>query len=325
MLALQCRELGSINQLVLGEMEDPVPGPGEVLISCRAAGVNFPDLLKIEGKYQVKPSMPFVPGCECSGYVEALGDGVDHVQVGDAVMAMGSTGAFAEKMIADARGVSRMPEGLSFETAAAVSITYGTSYYALKQKARLSHGETLVVLGAGGGVGTAAVELGKQMGAKVIAVAGSEQKLDVACEMGADLRINYATEPFKQRIKELTEGRGADVVYDPVGGEYTEQAFRAMAWDGRYLVVGFASGEIPKIPLNLALLKGADICGVFWGAWWRKDPEGSAQNVAELSRMLTSGDLKPKITTYPLDEYRIALKALEERRAIGKVVLTIRD
>ena len=323
MRALQCRQLGSIDQLVLCETDDPIPGPGEVLIACRAAGINFPDLLKIEGKYQVKPSLPFVPGCECSGTVEAVGEGVSHVRAGDAVMAMGSTGAFAEKMIADANGVFPIPRGLPFATAAAVSITYGTSYYALKQRADLAHGETLLVLGAGGGVGSAAVELGRQMGARVIAAAGSEEKLDAACESGADLRINYSTEPLEERIKELTGGRGVDVIYDPVGGDYFEPALRGMAWSGRYLVVGFAAGWIPRVPLDLTLVNGVSIQGVFWGAWWRKDPAGSAENVEVLSRWLAKGDLKPRIVAFPLAEYRAALGLLAERRAIGKVVLTI--
>lgn len=327
MRALLCKEFKGLGSLVLEEssdlLGDPTPGLGEVLIDVKAAGVNFPDLLMVAGKYQFKPELPFVPGGECSGVVKAVGEGVKHVKPGDSVIAMDQTGAFAEQIKVKATAVIPLPPGVSFEVGAGVAITYGTSYYALKQKARLQEGETLLVLGAGGGVGMATVELGKVMGARVIAAASQEAKLDAACAAGADLRINYTAEPLKQRIKELTEGKGADVVYDPVGGDFSEQAFRATAWNGRFLVIGFAAGEIPKIPLNLALLKGADICGVFWGSWTQRDPKGSMENFTELSRMLAGGTLKPRISTYKLEDYAEALTTLAERRAVGKVVLTM--
>ena len=323
MRALVCNEIGPLDGLALETVDDPTPGKGEVLIAVRAAGINFPDLLVVQGKYQARPPLPFVPGGECSGVVEAVGDGVRRLRPGDAVIAMGLTGAFAEKMAVAEAATMPVPKGMSFEAAAGLAITYGTSYHALKQRARLREGETLLVLGAGGGVGLAAVELGKALGARVIAAASSEAKLDAAGAAGAELRIDYSTEPLKERIKELTEGRGADVIYDPVGGDYSEQALRATAWEGRFLVIGFAAGDIPKVPLNLALLKGASIVGVFWGSWTKHDPAGSRQNFAELGEMFEDGRLRPRVTTYPLAEYGAALAALAERRAVGKLVLVM--
>ncbi len=321
MRALMCQKFGSFDSLRLETVEDPSPGPGEALIDVRAAGLNFPDLLVVQGKYQVRPDLPFTPGGECSGVVSALGEGVKHLKVGMPVIAMGLVGAFAEKMVVNAKSVVPMPEGLDFETAAGIAITYATSYYALKQRARLQSDETLLVLGAAGGVGLATVELGKAMGARVIAAASTEEKLDAAVAAGADDRINYSEQPLKQAVKELTQGRGADVVYDPVGGDFSEQALRATAWNGRFLVVGFAAGDIPKIPLNLALLKGADICGVFWGSWTERDPKGSQANFLELKQMFENKTLNPRITTFGLDQYQEAFATLAERRAIGKVVL----
>ena len=321
MRALMCNEFGSLDTLSLETVDDPSPGPGEVLIDIRAAGLNFPDLLVVQGKYQVRPPLPFTPGGECSGVVAALGSGVEHLKIGTPVIAMGLVGAFAEKMVVKAKSVVPMPDGMDFETAAGIAITYATSYYALKQRARLQAKETLLVLGAAGGVGLAAVELGKATGARVIAAASTAAKLEAAATAGADEGINYTDEPLKQRVKELTDGRGADVVYDPVGGDFSEQALRATAWNGRFLVVGFAAGDIPKIPLNLALLKGADICGVFWGSWTERDPAGSQENFVELKRMFEDKTLNPRITTFPLDQFQDAFAMLAERRAIGKVVL----
>jgi NADPH2:quinone reductase len=323
MRAVLCKKIGALEDLVLETVEDPTPGPGEVLIDVAAAGINFPDLLVVQGKYQANPPLPFSPGGECAGHVVALGEGVKRLKVGDAVIAMGLTGAFAEKMVIPEVATQPIPQGLRMATAAGISVTYATSYYALKQQARLQEGETLLVLGAAGGVGLAAVELGKVMGARVIAAASSEEKLDAACAAGADLRINYTTESLKARVKELTGKKGADVIYDPVGGDYSEPALRAIGWNGRYLVVGFAAGDIPKIPLNLALLKSAHIIGVFWGTWTQRDPAASNQNFRALQEMFEAGQLKPLVTTYPLAEYGEALASLAERRAKGKVVLVM--
>ncbi|MEM7353636.1 MAG: NADPH:quinone oxidoreductase family protein [Acidobacteriota bacterium] len=323
MRALLCKTLGTYDQLTVETVDEPQPGPGEVLIDVRAAGINFPDLLIVQGKYQFKPPLPFVPGGECAGVVSAVGEGVQRVKVGDPVIGVGLAGAFAEKMTLAEAATLPMPEGMDFGTAAGIAFTYGTSYYALKQRAGLAEGETLLVLGAAGGVGTAAVELGKLMGARVIAAASSEEKLDAAEAAGADLRINYTTESLKNKVKELTDGQGADVVYDPVGGDYSEQALRAIGWYGRFLVIGFAAGEIPKIPLNLALLKSAQIVGVFWGSWTQRDPAESARNFLELQQMFESGRLTPRVTAFPLDDHQDALGALAERRAKGKLVLTM--
>lgn len=323
MQAVLCKQLGPFEDLTLETVADPVPGKGEVLIDVQAAGVNFPDLLMVRGHYQARSPLPFVPGGECAGVVAATGEEVTRFAVGDPVFAMGLTGAFAERMVAPEASVQPVPDGMSLEVAAGVAVTYGTSYYALKQRAELRPGETLLVLGAAGGVGTAAVALGKAMGAQVIAAASSEEKLDTAGEAGADLRINYTDEPLKDRIKELTGARGADVVYDPVGGDYSEQALRAIAWDGRYLVIGFATGEIPKFPLNLALLKSAQIVGVFWGAWLQRDPATSQRNFDELGKMFADGRLRPRVTPVPLADFHQALRTIAERRVRGKLVLTM--
>ena len=323
MRAVVCKELGPLENLALETIDDPAPAEGEVRIDVKAAGINFPDLLVIQGKYQFRPPLPFVPGSECAGVVEAVGEGVDGVRAGDKVTASGLAGAFAEKICVPAAATVPIPEGMGFETAAGVTITYGTSYYALKQRAGLRPGETLLVLGAAGGVGLAAVELGKAMGARVIAAASSPEKLDAAAAAGAEMRVDYTREPLKETVKEHTGGKGADVVYDPVGGDYSEQALRAVAWEGRHLVIGFAAGDIPKIPLNLLLLKGADVRGVFWGSWTQRDPAAVRENLAELKGMFEDGRLKPRVETYPLADYREALEALAERRAVGKLVLTM--
>ena len=274
MKAVVCREHGMPDKLELvQDWPDPAVGDNDVLIRVKAAGLNFPDVLVIQGKYQFQPDLPFIPGNECSGEVAAVGPAVTRFKPGDKVIAAAGTGAFCESIAVHESVVFPMPAGLSFEQAAGVSITYFTSYYALKQRANLQPGETLLVLGAAGGVGTTAIELGKLMGAKVIAAASTDEKLELCRQLGADEVINYSTTSLKDALKALTGGRGVDVVYDPVGGDYAEPAVRSMAWNGRYLVIGFASGPIPKIPLNLTLLKGCSIVGVFWGRFGGEEPE----------------------------------------------------
>ncbi len=323
MRAVVCRELGPPERLVLDELPDPEAGPGEVLVDVRAAGLNYPDLLIINGLYQMRPDLPFVPGAEAAGVVAAVGDGVSHVAVGDRVAVTPPVGAFAEKCVAPATHVMPIPTSLSFEQAAGFSIAYGTSYHALKQRAQLRRGETLLVLGAGGGVGSTAVELGKAMGATVIAAASTSEKLAYAEAKGADLVLNYKDEDLKEQVREMTGGRGADVVYDPVGGDYSEPAVRATGWNGRFLVIGFASGDIPSIPLNLPLLKGVSIVGVFWGSWATRDPEASKENFNELFEMVDDGRIEPEASeVYDLADYEEAFRVISERRARGKLVLT---
>ncbi|SDK71959.1 NADPH:quinone oxidoreductase family protein [Microbulbifer yueqingensis] len=324
MRALICREYGPVESLVIEDHEPPALRDNEVMVDVRAAGINFPDVLVIAGKYQVKPPLPFIPGGECAGVVSAVGSEVSRFAVGDKVIAMPGMSAFAEQVSVSQDLLVPMPDNLSFEQAAGFCITYATSYYALKQRAALSAGETLVVLGAAGGVGVTAIQLGKALGARVIACASSREKLDFCREAGADEVIDYSHENLKERIKELTGGKGADVILDPVGGDYTEQAYRSIAWSGRYLVIGFASGDIPHLPLNLPLLKAGDIMGIFWGSWAQRDPEANLQNFADLLRMVAEGRLNPMATEiYRLDEFRDAFAAITERRARGKVILTI--
>ena len=324
MRALVCKEYATADNLVIEEFESPAPGKGEMLVDIKAAGLNFPDALTVQGQYQVKPPLPFVPGSEAAGVVRELGEGCTRFKVGDRVICTLPIGAFAEQAIVNEMMVLPMASNMSFEQAAGFCITYATSYYGLKQRANIQPGETLVVLGAAGGVGVTAIQIGKAMGATVIACASTEEKLDFACEVGADLRINYSEENLKEKIKELTGGKGADVIYDPVGGDYTEQAYRSIAWYGRHLVIGFAAGPIPKIPLNLPLLKAGDILGVFWGGWSARDPQGSMQNFKELLGMVEDGTLEP-ITTevYDFDKYEDAFACLTERRARGKIILSM--
>jgi NADPH2:quinone reductase len=323
MKALVCNEFGPAENLSLEERPAPSPGKGEILVDIKAAGVNFPDILTVQGKYQFKPELPFVPGAEVAGIVTAVGEGVTSHKVGDKVISTLQIGGFSEQCVASEHGSFGMGETMSFEQAAGFAITYGTSYYALKQQAKIQPGETLLVLGAAGGVGIATIQIAKAMGAKVIAAASSEEKLDFACEAGADLRINYSEENLKDKVKELTGGKGADVIYDPVGGDFSEQAFRAIAWDGRFLVIGFASGPIPAIPLNLMLLKGASLVGVFWGAWAARFPMESRQNFDELIEMIDGGQFSPLVTeVYSLDDYKAAFASISERRAKGKVILS---
>ncbi|WP_308909703.1 NADPH:quinone oxidoreductase family protein [Pseudokordiimonas caeni] len=322
MKAVLCRELGPADKLELADIDDPVAGPGQAVVAVKAAGINFPDLLIIQGKYQFKPELPFVPGGEAAGIVESVGDGVTNVKPGDRVIVTTMTGAFAEKVVAPAAMLMPMPDAMSFEVGAGFTITYATSYHALKDRADLKAGETVLVLGAAGGVGLATVQLAKAMGAKVIAAASSDAKLEVCRAAGADEVLNYATEDMKTRLKELTGGRGVDVVYDPVGGDYTEVAVRALAPNGRLLVIGFAAGDIPKIPLNLLLLKQSALVGVFWGAWAGANPKGQVANMKEMFAMIAEGRLDPKVTEiYPLADFTSAFEALSARRATGKVVL----
>ena len=323
MKALYCRAFGPETDLTVEEIDSPVPSAGEVLVSVQAAGLNFPDLLCVRGEYQFKPPLPFVPGSEGAGVVTAVGEGVSGVSVDDRVCFNGLSGAFAEEIAIPATAVTQIPDSMIFEQAAGLTIVYGTSYYALKQRAGLQRGDTLLVLGAAGGVGLSAVELGAAMGARVIAAASSEQKLAIAAEHGAEVGIDYSKEDLKNRIKELTDGAGANVIYDPVGGELAEAAFRGIAWEGRHLVIGFASGPIPKLPLNLPLLKGAAAVGVFWGSWTKREPEAHKQNMAELFDLFTEGAIQPHVSsTYPLGQFLDAFGEVSGRRAIGKVILT---
>ena len=322
MKAILCKAYGLPSSLVLEEIESPKPKEKEVLVSLRACGVNFPDTLIIQGLYQFKPPLPFTPGSDIAGIVKEVGSEVKHLKVGDEVFGFVPYGGFAEEVIVPLNACFPKPPSMDFPTAASFLLAYGTSYHALKDRAQLKEGETLLVLGASGGVGLAAVELGKLMGAKVIAAASSDDKLALCKEYGADETINYATEDLKNRIKELTEGKGVDVVYDPVGGHYSEAALRSMAWEGRFLVVGFAAGEIPKIPLNLTLLKGCSIVGVFWGSFAMKTPKKNMVNTMELMQWYGEGKLKPHIHgIYPLAETSKALEEMMNRQVKGKVVI----
>ncbi|PZU48612.1 MAG: NADPH:quinone oxidoreductase [Sphingomonas sp.] len=323
MKALLCVEHGPPEKLVVQDVPEPEPGKGEVRIVMKAAGVNFPDVLIIQNLYQFKPPLPFSPGGEAAGIVDAVGEGVTRFKAGDKVIAMTGNGAFREKFLAHERQVIPMAGDMPFDVAAGFTMTYGTSHHALKQRARLQPGETLLVLGAAGGVGLAAVELGKLMGAKVIAAASSDDKLALTREYGADETINYTTEDLKDRVKELTGGKGVDVIYDPVGDKFAEPAFRSIAWNGRYLVVGFAAGEIPKLPLNLPLIKGASIVGVFWGAFTQHEPKVHEANMAELLTWFAQGKLKPHVSAHlPLERGAEGIRLLMDRKAKGKVILT---
>jgi NADPH2:quinone reductase len=324
MRAVLCKAFGPPESLVVEDVAPLVAGPGEVVIRVRAASVNFPDVLIIENKYQLKPPLPFSPGSEVAGVVSSIGDGVTHVKVGDRVMAILGYGAFAEEAKTEARRVLALPAGMDDETAAAFGLTYATSEHALTDRGALQAGETLLVLGAAGGVGIAAIEIGKVLGARVIACASTDEKLAVCRAHGADELINYATDDLRERIKALTNGTGPNVVYDPVGGAYTELALRSIAWRGRLLVVGFAAGDIPKIPLNLTLLKGCAIVGVFWGEFTRREPQRFAESMQRLSRWYAEGRLKPHISArYPLERAGDALTKMANRDVTGKVVLTV--
>ncbi|MGQ5701559.1 NADPH:quinone oxidoreductase family protein [Sandaracinobacteroides sp. A072] len=324
MKALVCVEHGPPEKLVVKDLPIPEPGPGEVRIAMKAAGVNFPDVLIIQNLYQFKPPLPFSPGGEAAGIVDAVGEGVTRYKPGDKVIAMIGNGAFQEYFLANEARVLPMVGDMPFDVAAGFTMTYGTSHHALKQRAQLKPGETMLVLGAAGGVGLTAVELGKVMGARVIAAASSEDKLELCRSYGADATINYDREDLKQRVKELTGGKGVDVVYDPVGDRYAEPAFRSIAWNGRYLVIGFAAGEIPKLPLNLPLIKGASIVGVFWGAFTAQEPKLHAENMQEVMRWYAEGKLKPHVSAHlPLERGAEAIRMLMDRKAKGKVILTV--
>ena len=322
--AVLCKQYGPPETLVVEELPSPRAGPGEAVVSVKAASVNFPDVLIIQNKYQFKPPLPFSPGSELAGVVKEVGAGVSSVRPGDKVMAFTTYGAFAEEVKTEAARLLPIPEGMDFKSAAAFVLTYGTSDHALRDRGALRAGETLLVLGAAGGVGLAAIEIGKALGARVIACASSDEKLAVCREHGADATINYAAEDLRERIKSLTERRGVDVIYDPVGGAYSEPAFRSIAWRGRLLVVGFAAGEIPKLPLNLALLKGASVVGVFWGDFARREPKAFAGSIAQLGLWFRDGKLRPHVSKiYPLEKAADALRLMAARQVKGKVVLAL--
>jgi NADPH:quinone reductase len=325
MKAVLCKSYGPPENLTLEEIADPQLKKGRVLIDVHSAGLNYPDTLQIAGKYQFQPPFPFTPGSEVAGVVARTDEGVTGLQPGDRVMATCGIGGMAERVAVDAEVVDRIPDAMDFDTAAAFTIAYGTSYYALKQRAQLRLGETLLVLGAAGGVGLAAVEIGKAFGARVIAAASSGEKLEVARRHGADEAINYADGNLKDKIKELTAGNGADVIFDPVGGDLFDQSARAVNWNGRILVVGFASGTIPKYPVNLALLKGCQLVGVFWGAFRKHEPQMCLENCRELFDLYRQQKIKPLISrVFPLEEYAAALNVFLNRQALGKIVLRVR-
>jgi NADPH:quinone reductase len=322
MRAVLCKALGPPEGLAVEELPSPRPGPGQLVVSVRAAGVNFPDTLIVQGKYQLKPELPFVPGGELAGVVKEVGAGVSHHRPGDPVIAFAGWGAFAEEALVEARNAMPAPAGLEPRIAASFSLAYGTSLHALQDRAGLAPGEALLVLGAAGGVGLAAVELGKLLGARVIAAASTEAKLEVCRRRGADELVSYGREGWRDRVKELTGGKGVDVVYDPVGGELAEPAMRLLAWRGRHLVVGFAGGDIPRVPLNLPLLKGFSLVGVYWGEFARREPERHQANMRRLLSWLSEGKLEPLVSkVYPLDRAAEALRALMAREVTGKLVL----
>jgi NADPH2:quinone reductase len=314
------------------DVPSPQPGKNQVLISVKACGVNFPDVLMIQDKYQFKPALPFSPGGEVAGVVKSVGEGVTNVKAGDRVCVSTGSGGMAEEVLGDARRVMKVPDGVGFDVASSFMVTYGTSWHALKDRADLKPGENLVVLGAAGGVGTSAIEIGKAMGARVIAGASTQEKVDLAKKLGADDGFVYPPVPLNrdqqkqlsEDIKRLTNGQGADVLYDPVGDDYAEPALRAMNWNGRYLVIGFAAGNIPKVPLNLTLLKGCQIVGVFWGAMAARDPKHAADSMQTLLDMVAAGKLKPYVSEHvPLAKAGEAIRMLMDRKAKGKVVVTM--
>lgn len=322
MRALVCKAYGPTDDLVIDDLPDPDAGPGEIVVDVRAAGLNFPDMLVVAGQYQVRLAPPFVPGHEAAGTVSAVGAGIDWPSPGDRIMftTLGG-GAFAEKCVIDASLAVPLPDSLDFAQGAGFMITYGTSYHALKQRANLREGERVLVLGASGGVGITAVEIAKAMGGWVIAAASNDEKCEFAASAGADETINYGDTSLRDEVKRLTAGKGVDVVYDPVGGELAQQALRSLAWNGRHLVIGFTSGEIPAFPANLALLKAASIVGVYWGDWAARNPGEQVQNLHDMARMIDDGILQPRVTaTFALDDYKAAFRSIAERRVLGKIV-----
>jgi NADPH2:quinone reductase len=332
MKALLSKVTGGPETLVLEDIPAPELKPGSAMIQVKAVGINFPDVLMIEDKYQAKPPRPFAPGGELSGVITAVGEGVTNVKVGDRVLAQIGSGALVEQVVAPAGRLTKIPDSMPFDDAAAFILTYGTSYHALKDRGHIKPGETLLVLGAAGGVGLAAVELGKAMGAKVIAACSTQEKVDLAIKHGADSGVVYGRGPFDKEgqralgalFKDACGPDGADVIYDAIGGDYAEPALRSIAWEGRYLVIGFAAGDIPKIPLNLALLKGCDIVGVFWGNWTARNPGLFQQSIEELIEMYVAGKIKPYVSErFPLDKGADAIAHLGSRKAMGKVVVTL--
>jgi NADPH:quinone reductase len=324
MKALVCKEFGPLETLRVEDVPAPSAGPGEVVVNVTAASVNFPDALIVQGKYQVKPPLPFIPGAELAGTIAAVGTGVDEARIGTKVLAVCGRGAFAQQVALKADSAFALGGSIDTATAAALPLTYGTAYHALLDRAQLQPGETLLVLGAGGGVGLAAIELGRILGANVIAAASSQEKLDAAASRGASQLINYATEDLRTRLKEITGDKGVDVVCDPVGGPHTEPSLRATGWRGRYLVIGFAAGDIPRIPLNLTLLKGSAIVGVFWGEFMRREPQRGAGELAQLLTWLREERLRPLITgRYALENAGAALAAVYERKVTGKLLITM--
>ena len=323
MHAWLCENPIGVDALTWKELSTPEPKTGEVRIAIRAASLNFPDLLIVQNKYQMKPPLPFVPGSEYAGVVEAVGDGVKHLKIGDPVAAFAGTGGFGTHACVSAALVMPLPKGFAFDDAAAFILTYGTTHHALLDRAQLKAGETLLVLGAAGGVGTAAIQIGKVVGARVIAAASSDEKCELCREIGADETINYTSGNIRDELKKLTDGKGPDVVYDPVGGDLAEPVFRSIAWRGRYLVVGFAQGGIPALPLNLALLKGASIVGVFWGEFARREPKANAEALGQLARWYAEGKIKPVIDQrLPMHELPAAYARMGSRNVRGKLVMT---
>jgi NADPH2:quinone reductase len=325
MRALVCHSHGTAENLKLENVPDLKAGPGQVVIDVYAASLNFPDTLQIQGKYQFQPPMPFTPGSEVGGVISAIGAGVTAVAVGDRVMAASSIGGLAEQVVTDSASARKIPDNMDFKTAAGFAMVYTTSYHALKQRAQIKPGETLLVLGASGGVGMAAVELGRLMGARVIAAASSDAKLEFASKAGPNELLNYGDGELKEKVKALTDDKGADVIYDPVGGDLFDQSTRCINWNGRLLVVGFTSGRIPEYKANLALLKGSSMVGVFLGRFRKEEPEEYEQNFAELLTMFKEGKIKPIITqSFAMEDYVAAFSVFTERRVMGKVILEIR-
>jgi NADPH2:quinone reductase len=322
MKAYVCKEFGPVESHKVEEIADPRAEAGQVVVDVKAAGVSFPDVLIVQGKYQFQPPFPFSPGGEIAGIISEVGEGVVDWKVGDRVIAMTGNGGIAEKVVAFEMTLMPLPETMDFKDGAAFPLNYGTTYHALKQRGQLQAGETLLVTGAGGGVGTTAIEIGKAMGARVIAAASTDEKLEIAKNLGADEVINYSDGELKEKVKALTDGLGADVIYDPIGGDIFMQCMRCINWKGRVLVIGFASGPIPEVPTNLALLKGCSIVGVFWGRFTGAEPEENSQNFDELFALHAEGKLKPQITkSYSLDDAAEAISSLENRKATGKVVI----
>lgn len=325
MKAVLCKAFGPADTLVVEDVSSPEIKKNEVLLDVHAAGINFPDTLIIEGKYQFKPPFPFSPGGEASGVISAVGEKVSHLKVGDRVMALTGWGSCAEQIAVPFYNILPMPDAMDFTTAAAFSMTYGTAMHALTQRGALQAGETLLVLGASGGVGLAAIEIGKAMGARVIAAASSAEKLEVARQAGADELVNYQDEDVRERLRTLTKGQGVDVVIDPVGGDLFETVFRSIAWNGRMLVIGFASGTIPSLPVNLPLLKGAAVIGVFWGSFAQRQPQDNVANFQQLFTWYAEGKLKPLVSqTFALEDTAQAINTLAARKAVGKLVIKVR-